>query len=165
MSEGFEVGGYEPGALGRIAELHGSLYAQSHGFGLYFEAKVARELAEFLQRFDPARDFFRTVRIGSRVAGSIAIDGGPAGETGHLRWFILAPEARGHGLGRRLLNDAVAFCRATGFTRVYLWTLAGLEPAGRLYRDAGFTLAEEALGEQWGRKIVEQRLELVLLRA
>ncbi len=160
MTARVDFGGYVPGAIGRIAELHGTHYAQSHGFGLYFEAKVARDLAEFLLRFDPARDFFRTVLADGQVVGSIAINGGRSGRAAHLRWFILAPEARGGGVGRRLLSEAVEFCRTRGFESVYLWTLAGLEPAGRLYREAGFSLAEEKLGTQWGKEIAEERLEM-----
>jgi len=36
-----------PGAIGTIAALHGTYYAAQWGFGAYFEAKVARELADF----------------------------------------------------------------------------------------------------------------------
>jgi GNAT superfamily N-acetyltransferase len=94
--------------------------------------------------------------------GSIAIDGGPTGSDAHLRCFIVDPAARGRGFGRRLLDEALAFCRERGFERVYLWTLAGLEPAGQLYRQAGFTLVEEVQGDQWGKSVMEQRLELRL---
>lgn len=165
MSETFEFGGYFPGAIGGVAELHGLYYVESHGLGLHFEARCARELADLLQRFDPARDFFRTVRHDGRLVGSIAVDGEQSGTTARLRWFLLAPEARGRGIGRRLLTEALAFCRERGFERIYLTTLAGLETAARLYRDAGFKLVNEEVGEQWGVRLVEQRMELQLARA
>jgi GNAT superfamily N-acetyltransferase len=165
MSEEFVFGGYFPGAIGGIAELHARYYAESHGLGLVFEAKVARDMADLLLHFDPARDFFRTVRRGERLVGSIAVDGSRSGGAAQLRCFILAPEARGQGFGRRLLTEALTFCRERGFQQVFLWTIAGLEPAGRLYREAGFTLAEELMGEQWGRRTLEQRLELQFARA
>jgi GNAT superfamily N-acetyltransferase len=165
MGETFEFGGYFPGAIGRIAELHAWHYAESHGMGLVFEARVARDMADLLLRFDPARDFFRTVRRGKELVGSIAIDGSRSCNEGHLRCFILAPEARGRGFGRCLLDEALAFCRERGFERVYLWTLAGLEPAGRLYREAGFAVTKEEMGEQWGRHVLEQEMELLIRRA
>jgi GNAT superfamily N-acetyltransferase len=160
-------GGYAPGALGRVVALHARQYGRSHGFGLFFEAKVARELGDFLLRFDAAHDFFRTVSVGGETMGSIAIDGGeaksdPTGVVAHLRWFILDESLRGRGLGRRLLEDALGFCRARRFRSVYLWTLADLAAAARLYRRSGFRLVEEREGEQWGRRVPEQRLELVL---
>ena len=40
--------GYTPGAIGRVAEMHGTYYHREWGFGLYFEAKVATELSAFL---------------------------------------------------------------------------------------------------------------------
>lgn len=165
MSQDFEFGGYFPGAIGGIAELHARLYAETHGLGLVFEAKVARAMADLLLRFDPARDFLRTLRCDGRLVGSIAIDGSRSGIDAQLRCFILAPEARGYGFGRRLLGEALGFCRDRGFSRVFLWTLAGLEPAGRLYREAGFTVVEQVTGEQWGRRLLEQRLDLQLARA
>jgi GNAT superfamily N-acetyltransferase len=165
MSETYEFGGYFPGAIGGIAVLHGQLYSETHGMGLVFEARVARDMADLLLRFDPARDFFRTVRRGRDLVGSIAIDGSRSRHEGHLRCFILAPEARGRGFGRRLLNESLAFCRERGFERVYLWTLAGLEPAGRLYREAGFKVTKEEMGDQWGRRVLEQEMELLIRRA
>ena len=38
--------GYVPGAIGRIAELHGVCYHDEWGFDLFFEAKMATELAD-----------------------------------------------------------------------------------------------------------------------
>nr|WP_207191625.1 GNAT family N-acetyltransferase [Paracraurococcus ruber] len=157
--------GWVPGAIGDIAALHARHYAASHGFGAVFEAKVARELGEFLARLDPAGDLFRCV-VGAegRVLGSIALDAGEAGlppRTAHLRWFILDASLRGAGLGRRLLAETLAHARAAGFARVFLWTLAGLPAAERLYVEAGFVLEEEVTGTQWGRQVTERRLGLV----
>ncbi len=157
------IGAYVPGAIGRVAELHATYYSQAWNFGLFFEARVASELSEFLRRFDPARDGFWTANRGGRVEGSIAIDGARAQTEGaHLRWFILSDALRGRGVGNRLLQEALAFCRQRGYPRVYLWTFAGLDPARHLYEKFGFRLAEETEGEQWGKRVLEQRYVLVL---
>jgi GNAT superfamily N-acetyltransferase len=161
------IAGYVPGAIGRVAELHALYYGREWGFGLVFEAKVAAGLAEFLQRFDPEQDGFWTVSRGGRVMGAIAIDGGKGGakaqaEGAHLRWFILADELRGLGLGERLLREAVEFCRRCGHPRVFLWTFQGLDSARHLYEKHGFRLAEEREGEQWGTRVLEQRFVLAL---
>ncbi|MFC7476982.1 GNAT family N-acetyltransferase [Dankookia sp. GCM10030260] len=158
--------GWVPGAIGDIAALHARHYAASHGFGAVFEARVARELGEFLARIDSGRDLFRAVLAADgAVLGSIALDGGapglPAG-TAHLRWFILDAALRGGGLGRRLLAETLDHARGAGFIRVYLWTLAGLPAADRLYAAAGFVLEEEITGRQWGRPVTERRLGLSL---
>ena len=162
MSE-ITIGGYAAGAIGRVAELHATYYGKAWGFGLYFEAKVASELSEFLRRFDPARDGFWTANQSGRVEGSIAIDGARANTEGaHLRWFILSDELRGLGVGNRLMQEAVDFCRQHGYSRVYLWTFQGLDSARHLYEKFGFQLVQEIEGEQWGKRVLEQRYALVL---
>lgn len=157
------VAGYVPGAIGRVVELHAAYYAKAWDFGLYFEAKVATELSEFLRRLDPARDGFWTAIVGGRVEGSIAIDGA-RGETegAHLRWFILSEALRARGVGNRLMQEAVEFCRRREYARAYLWTFQGLEPARHLYEKFGFRLAEQCEGGQWGRRVLEQRYVLSL---
>lgn len=127
------------------------------GFDITFETQVARELSEFLRDFRVGRDFFRAARAGNRFAGSIAIDGKEAGSKGaRLRWFILAPEFRRLGVGRRLILEAVDFCRKARHGRIYLWTFKGLDRARSLYESEGFRLAEENDIRQWGNSITEQ---------
>ncbi len=152
------VPGYLPGAIGAVAALHGAYYARAHGFGAAFEVKVASELAQFIGRFDPAHDGLWLVVDDGRIAGSIAIDGRDAAGA-QLRWFILDPALHGRGLGRRLLERALDFCRHAGRRRVHLHTFAGLDAARRLYERAGFQLAHEADGQTWGRVVREQRFE------
>ena len=163
MGDAVTLSGYRPGAIGRITWLHGDYYGRHWGFGLYFEAKVARELADFLGRFDGERDLFRLAVVDDAIAGSIAIDGAKAAREGaHLRWFIVDPQRQGLGLGRLLLDDALGFCAACGYARVFLWTFAGLDAARRLYEAAGFRLVEEIEQQQWGKRMREQRFELAL---
>ncbi len=154
------VEAWAPGVIGGIAALHARHYAASHGFGAYFETKVARELGEFLQRLDPARDLFRCAVAGERVLGSIALDVGDADAQGcaHLRWFILDAALRGQGLGRSWLAEALAQARKAGCTGVYLWTLEGLDAAARAYAAAGFVEVERVSARQWGRSVTELRL-------
>ena len=49
---GISLGGYRPGANGRVTEFHGRYYHRHWGFGLYFESKVAAGL-------DAARHFYQ----------------------------------------------------------------------------------------------------------
>jgi len=151
--------GYRPGAIGAIAALHARCYSLTHGFDQLFEAKVARELGAFVCRHEPAHDRLWLVLRGDEVLGSLVIDGGDGGGVAHLRWFILDACLRGQGLGRRLMAEAMAFCREGGFRSVYLWTLAGLEAALHLYQDHGFAVVERHLGTQWGRPVEELRME------
>jgi GNAT superfamily N-acetyltransferase len=151
---------WTPGAIGGIAALHARTYAATHGFGAFFEAKVARELGEFLLRLDPARDLFRCAVAEGRVLGSIALDCGEDPASAHLRWFILDPALRGQGLGRRWLGEAISQARRIGLPEIHLWTLAGLDAAATLYDAAGFVLDREITAQQWGRSVPERRLVL-----
>jgi GNAT superfamily N-acetyltransferase len=157
------LSGYIPGAIGRIVELHATYYHKHWGFGLFFESKVATELSEFFIRFEEGRDGFWVARGEGEIAGAIVIDGINANTKGaHLRWFVVAPEYQGKGLGKRLLEEAIAFCKKMGFSRVYLWTFEGLHAARHLYENFGFTLCEQQEGKQWGKTVTEQRFELIL---
>jgi uncharacterized protein YhfF/GNAT superfamily N-acetyltransferase len=152
------VPGWLPGAVGAIASMHARFYAREHGFGVYFEAKVAAECAAFCSRLDPARNGLWLLVDGGRIAGSIAIDGAdPAGA--QLRWFIVDDAMRGRGLGRRLIDAAMGFCRRAGHRAVGLTTFAGLDAARALYEQQGFRLVAEADGTSWGRVVREQRFE------
>jgi GNAT superfamily N-acetyltransferase len=121
MSDIQIIRGYNPGSLGRVAELHGTYYHQHWGFGLFFEAKVANELAAFLGRYDDQNDGFWTAVVGDHGEGSITIDGAHAAAEGaHLRWFILSDGLRGKGAGNQLMNTAMDFCRTRRYRGVYL---------------------------------------------
>jgi GNAT superfamily N-acetyltransferase len=155
--------GYVPGSLGRVVELHGAYYHEHWKFGLFFETKVAIELSEFLKKYDENRDGFWTALVDGRVEGSITIDAAHAESEGvHLRWFIMSDALRGKGVGNQLINMAINFCQEKKYDRIYLWTFKGLPAARHLYEKAGFKLAEEHKGTQWGSEVNEQRFECAL---
>ena len=155
--------GYLPGAIGRIVELHANYYHIDWGFGLFFEARVAKEMCEFLSRFDEARDGFWIISLNDRIEGGIAVDGIKARTDGaHLRWFILSPEVRGRGFGHRLMEEAISFSKKEDYRNIYLETFEGLHAARHLYEKFGFRLVQQAEGVQWGKKVTEQKFELLL---
>jgi DNA-binding MarR family transcriptional regulator/RimJ/RimL family protein N-acetyltransferase len=148
--------GYLPGCIGDIAALHGRYYAQAAGFGAYFERKVATELGAFAESLPAPGKCLWLYVDGGRVLGSIAIDAHEKRRLGHLRWFIVDESLQGMGVGRELLARAMAFAD-THYEETHLWTFKGLEAARHLYETAGFVLAHEAPGAQWGKAVVEQR--------
>jgi ribosomal protein S18 acetylase RimI-like enzyme len=155
-----ELDGYRPGALAGIIALHAAYYAREWKFGLPFEAKVASELSEFLTRMDPGSDLFLAAYSSGEMVGSVVVDhsgGGPMGA--HLRWFIVSDATRGTGLGRRLIETAIAHCDARGFDRAWLTTFAGLDAARALYERHGFVLISEADRDQWSGGVREQLFE------
>lgn len=155
-----ELDGYRPGALAGIVGLHAAYYSRVWNFGLSFETMVAAGLAEFLVRMDRKRDLFLAAYLGDRLVGSIVIDESGGGRDGaHLRWFIVGEAARGTGLGKTLMERAMAHCDGLGFERVWLTTFDGLGAARALYERHGFHLVAESDVDQWSGGVREQRFE------
>lgn len=151
------VRGYRPGSIGRIAEMHGRYYGRHWGFPPSFEALVARELADFVERYDESRDGLWLLDP-ERILGSIALIGARDGQPARLRWFIVDEGMRG-GAGRRLMQAAMDFVRASGARHVYLTTFEGLDAARALYEAHGFVLTAQATDDHWGAVVVEQRFD------
>lgn len=68
---------------------------------------------------------------------------GDPDDAAYLSLLAVDPRAQGHGLGRSLLQRAVAEAGAAGYARTLLHALDDNAPALRLYRGAGF----EPVGE------------------
>lgn len=147
-----------PGDIGEVIHLHGLLYSAECGWNCTLEAYVAEALADFVLKPNP-RSRIWLVEHRSRVAGSIAIvEATP--DSAQLRWFLVDPALRGTGVGKRLLDEALAFASREGYRSVFLWTVGGLEAARKRYDAAGFILTEEASHQRWGARVTEQRFEL-----
>src|SRR5437868_14062215 len=101
--------GLRPGDVGGVVRLHGLVYARECGFDPTFEAYVAAPLAEFVRR-GSARERLWIAEGEGRIIGCVAVIAA-APEAAQLRWFLVDPAARGRGLAKRLLGEAVAFSR------------------------------------------------------
>jgi GNAT superfamily N-acetyltransferase len=150
----------KPGDIGYVIYLHGILYAREYGFDHTFEAYVAGPLSEFA-RAASARERLWIAEREGRIVGCIAIVA-CSPQVAQLRWFLVDPSSRGTGVGKRLLTEAVAFCKSCGYRSIILWTVSALVAAAHLYRLAGFRKCEEKSGKMWGVEVVEERYELTL---
>jgi GNAT superfamily N-acetyltransferase len=117
----------KPGDLGWIVQEHGTSYAAEYGFDVTFEAYVAGPLAEFVRRASP-RERIWIAELPGRLAGCVAIVAAAA-DVAQLRWFLVTPGARGAGCGKRLLAEAIAFCKEHGYRSAFLWTVSALTAA------------------------------------
>jgi ribosomal protein S18 acetylase RimI-like enzyme len=149
-----------PGDLGTVVHLHGILYAREYGFDPTFEAYVAGPLSDFVRAADP-RSRLWLAEQGERIVGCVAVVAASS-QVAQLRWFLVDPSARGTGLGKRLLREALAFCESREYMSIVLWTERSLTAAAHLYRAAGFRKVEEKPGRVWGKDVVEEKYELTL---
>jgi GNAT superfamily N-acetyltransferase len=162
------------GDLGWIVMAHGETYATEFGWDTTFEALVAQIVADYAARHDPEREAAWIAEIDGRRVGCIlcvAADpspetaGGNPGDsepTAQLRILLVHPDARGRHLGRRLLDTALEFARASGYPKARLWTNDPLVSARRIYLERGFKLTHEQAHHSFGVDLVGQNYELTL---
>lgn len=87
-------------------------------------------------------------------AGSIAIVPS-AKPTGRVRFLLVAAPFRSCGLGGKLLNVALEYCKEEGIRRVTLSTAADCVSAHKIHRDLGFERVKISEGTPWGGGIHE----------
>lgn len=153
----FVLRAHRAGDMGWIVDRHGALYAQEYGLNDKMEAYVAEIVARFLRDFDPARDqCWIAEQDGVRVGSVFIVKESDA--VARLRMLIVEPQARGLGIGRRLVEECIRFARQAGYREIVLWTHSILTAARRIYASVGFEIVEtephdefgpELLGETW----------------
>ncbi len=148
-----------PGDIGWIISKHGEIYAREYGWDIRFESFVARLAADFVDQFDPAKE---VCYIAVRGAGDLEQRLGCAfvvkqdDAVAKLRMVLLLPEARGLGLGKRLVRACIDFARAAGYQRMTLWTNDVLHAARAIYVAEGFSMIAEERHHSFGRDLVGQ---------
>nr|WP_240546049.1 helix-turn-helix domain-containing GNAT family N-acetyltransferase [Paenibacillus artemisiicola] len=150
-----------PGDVGSLIHLHGWLYAEECGYNHAFEAYVCQTFVDFFRQYSPDKDRFWFAESEEGMIGAIAIAGLSESDA-QLRWFILRPEYRGAGYGKRLFQEALRYCREKGFRRVVLATTDDQRTAIAMYTKAGFTKIGEHANEAWGVRHREETYELLL---
>ncbi len=155
---------HQPGDLGWIVQRHGALYAAEYGYDARFEAVVARIAADFLDRFDPARERCWIAEMDGENVGSVCLVKKSAA-VAKLRLLIVDPRARGLGIGRRLVDECVRFARRAGYRKITLWTHSQLTAARSIYEACGFVCVGRQRTSSFGKRLVDETWELPLTGA
>lgn len=150
-----------PGDYGRVVALHGELYAREFGYDAGFEALVAGIVAEFVRNFDVRRERCWIAERAGAVVGSVFVVK-KSKAVAKLRLLILAPEARGLGLGRRLTRACIRFARRAGYRKLVLWTQSHLDAARAIYQAEGFKRVRAEPHRSFGKRLVGEYWELRL---
>jgi DNA-binding MarR family transcriptional regulator/N-acetylglutamate synthase-like GNAT family acetyltransferase len=151
----------EAGDYGWVIERNGALYAQEYGWDSSYEALVARIVAGYLDKHDPACEAAWVAELhGERVGAIFCVR--KDDETAKLRLLHVEPSARGAGVGTVLVEECVRFARDAGYRAIELWTMSVLTAARRIYERVGFELVEEDTADRFGHRLTGQtwRLEL-----
>ena len=152
---------HRPGDMGWVVHRHGVLYNEEYGWGERFEGLVAGIAAKFIGSFDPQRERCWIAELDGDAVGSVFVVK-QTRTTAKLRLLLVEPKARGRGLGKRLVEECIAFARGAGYRRLVLWTQSNLVRARRIYAGLGFRLVKKEPHRQFGIPVVGEYWELNL---
>ena len=77
----------------------------------------------------------------------------------HVEW-----QARGLGIGKRLVEECIRFARQAGYQKMTLWTQSILHAARHIYKKAGFQVVHEEKHHSFGKDLTAETWELNLTR-
>ncbi|KYG28120.1 GNAT family N-acetyltransferase [Alkalihalobacillus trypoxylicola] len=141
-----------------IVKSHYELYNQEFGYDLSFRDFVESKVNGFIKRSDSNEMIF-ILEIDKKNSGSVSIN--KLNETtAQLGLFLVEPNARGTGFGRKLIETSINFCKEKGYKNIYLWTNSELQSARRIYEKFGFVLKESETKILSNKEVTEERWEL-----
>jgi peptidyl-dipeptidase Dcp len=141
--------------------MHELLYGTEYGYGIQFEIYVTAGLHEFYKQYDPTKDRVWICEHNKKMIGFLLLvhrDGNAA----QLRYFLIEPEYRGIGLGKKLMELYMEFLYGSHYRSSYLWTTHELTAVASLYKRHGFKLTEEKQSTAFGNPLREQRYDLLI---
>lgn len=155
---------HQPGDMGWIVHRQAILYAEEYGWDETYEALAAEIVAQFIKNYDPKRErCWIAERDGARVGAVFVAKA--SDEVAKLRLLHVEAEARGLGIGKRLVEECVRFARHVGYQKITLWTQSILQAARHIYKHAGFRIVCEEQHHSFGKHLTAETWELDLRTA
>lgn len=145
-----------PGDLGWIVHRQALLYHREYGWDWTFEGFVAGIVGDFAAGFDPAREDAWIAELEGSPVGSIFLVKTDDPSIARLRMLYVEPEARGYGIGARLVAACIDRAQKLGYHQMLLWTNDVLVSARRIYQAAGFRMTQVEAHHSYGKDLVGQ---------
>jgi DNA-binding MarR family transcriptional regulator/N-acetylglutamate synthase-like GNAT family acetyltransferase len=160
-STGYLLRPHRPGDMGWIVSRHGAIYAEEYGWDQRLEALVAEVVAAFLRNFNPERERCWIAERDGENLGSVMLVKDTA-RVARLRMLLVEPQARGLGIGARLVEECIRFARQAGYRKITLWTHSVLTAARHVYQRAGFQLVDQKAHDEFGKRLMGETWDLTL---
>lgn len=148
--------------VNQVVRINREVFEPEYGLDRSFADDMAIQLAGLRRSGWPASgEGLWIAELDGRAVGAVTLRdlGDGVARLGHL---ALTREARGSGVGRRLVDTVVAAARAAGYDRLDLMTFSELAAARALYGQAGFRMTTSEHVLRWGRELDWERWELAL---
>jgi len=146
---------YEQKDIDYIINRHEVLYQTEYNFLPRFTEYVSIYVNKFNKHHDEKRENIWIAEKDGKQVGVIAVVKADE-DTAQLRWFLIEPYMRGIGLGQKMLNTAIDFCKEKGYKHVFLLTVSILEAARHIYRQRGFKMTETSDNNEWADYLVKE---------
>ena len=106
-------------------------------------------LDSMTETYDQPRKTYFVVADGIEVIGGAGISplDNYNGNVCELQKMYFMPEARGRGLGSKMMAKCLDFAKQSGFDQCYLETMPYMEDARKLYRKVGFKGIDKPMGD------------------
>jgi DNA-binding MarR family transcriptional regulator/GNAT superfamily N-acetyltransferase len=152
---------HQPGDMGWIVHRQAILYADEYGWDGTYEALAAEIVAQFIKHYDPKRErAWVAEKDGERVGAVFVAQ--ESDQSVRLRLLHVERQARGLGIGKRLVEECIRFARQAGYQKMTLWTQSILHAARHIYKNAGFQVVHEEKHHSFGKDLTAETWELNL---
>jgi len=149
------------GDMGWVIGRHAVRFHEDYSWSAEFEPFVAEIAAKFMREFNPDRERCWIADLEGERVGSVCLVARSA-TVAQLRLLLVEPEARGLGIGARLVEECIDFARASGYRKIALWTQSILIAARHIYERAGFKLVSTEPHRSFGQDLVGETWERAL---
>jgi DNA-binding MarR family transcriptional regulator/GNAT superfamily N-acetyltransferase len=152
---------HRPGDMGWIVHRQAILYADEYGWDGTYEALAAEIVAQFIKNYDPNRERAWVAEKDGEMVGAVFVAKG-SDQIAKLRLLHVERQARGLGIGKRLVEECIRFARQAGYQKMTLWTQNILLAARQIYKKAGFQVVHEEKHHSFGKDLMAETWELDL---
>jgi DNA-binding MarR family transcriptional regulator/N-acetylglutamate synthase-like GNAT family acetyltransferase len=150
-----------PGDLGWVVARHGVRYGRDYGWNDRIEGLTAEIIAAFVANYDATRErCWIAEREGENVGCVLLVK--KSERVAQLRLLLVEPQARGLGIGARLVAECERFARQAGYGKIMLWTHSILGAARHIYEQGGYRMVATDTHDTFGPMLTGETWELSL---